>query len=55
MLIVIVLFTTGETRLGGVAKFLRVIFSEISITPEVYLEAIDKVQRFSNTNQTVRP
>lgn len=43
MLIIIVLFTTGETRSGGVAKLLRVIFSEISITPEVFLETREKV------------
>lgn len=55
MLIIIVFFLTGETHLGGVAKFLRVIFSEISITPEVYLETREKVLHISNTNQAVRP
>lgn len=49
MLDIIVLFTTGATLLGGVAKFFRVILSEISITPEVYLETREKVHHFSIT------
>lgn len=53
MLDIIVLFTTSATLLGGVAKFFRVILSEISITPEVYLETREKVHHFSSGEQSL--